>query len=52
MRNYNNNSAVTGFEGVPVIKVGLNDPQQKSIVLSETKFSAQELKENSGSRKG
>lgn len=30
-------------DGVPVMKVGLNDPHVKSIVMSRTEFSAEEL---------
>ena len=30
-------------EGVPVMKIGLNDPDKKSVVMSRTEFSAAEL---------
>lgn len=32
-----------GAAGEPVVKIGLNDPKNKSIVLSTTEFSADEL---------
>ena len=32
-------------DGVPVMKIGLNDPHTKSVVMSTTEFSADELKE-------
>ena len=32
-----------GGEPVPVLKIGLNDPHTKSVVMSTTEFSADEL---------
>mmetsp|Transcript_29090 Transcript_29090/g.36057 ORF Transcript_29090/g.36057 Transcript_29090/m.36057 type:complete len:81 (+) Transcript_29090:930-1172(+) len=32
-------------DGVPVMRIGLNDPDKKSVVMSRTEFSAVELGE-------